>query len=71
MSRMEMVMLRHMLAGELAAENPPNCGLTDREMDEFLESLKPRETPDFNLDLNEAKDAAYFEAQSFAAAPGK
>jgi thymidylate synthase ThyX len=71
MSRMEMVMLRHMLAGELAAENPPNCGLTDREMDEFLESLKPRETPDFNLDLNEAKDATYFEAQSFAAAPGK
>jgi thymidylate synthase (FAD) len=71
MSRMEMVMIRHMLAGELAAENPPNCGLTDREMDEFLESLKPRETPDFNLDLNEAKDATYFEAQSFAAAPGK
>jgi thymidylate synthase (FAD) len=40
---------------------------SEREVDEFMEKMKPHETPDFELDLSKAVDGSVFEAR-FAAA---
>jgi thymidylate synthase (FAD) len=44
-------------------------GLSEREVDEFVEKLTSCATPDFELDLSKAKPASYFEEKMAEAAP--
>ena len=85
LSRMEMNALRarlQKLDDQLCCVSPnplvksllvKSYELSEREADEFLQQFTLSFTPDFELDLSLAKDAAFFEAQAVAAvkSPGK
>jgi thymidylate synthase (FAD) len=62
--------------GSLLPNNPVSSlemqtqhDLTTREIDEFLGIFSQRQTPDFELDLQQAKDGDFFAAAAAAAAP--
>ena len=78
-SRMELDALRKLVsvegdglraAGALAATDLEQLGLAKRESRELLAKLSPRETPDFELDLTQAKSAEHFQRLFEGALPG-
>ncbi len=80
LSRMELDALRTLVqpdgqggllapGGGTTAERLLEGGLSKREVDELLAKLARRAPPDFELDLAQAKPAAYFEERFAAAVP--
>jgi thymidylate synthase (FAD) len=78
LSRMELDVLRSILRpsqegiagqGQISRTDMEGTGLSRREADELLATLSPKAVPDFELDLSQAKSAAFFEQESAAAAP--
>jgi thymidylate synthase (FAD) len=73
LSRMELDVLRELVHGDdsgiaasgsrLSRAEMEAKGLSRRETDELLAALRPASVPDFELDLAEAKPAAYFEKE--------
>jgi thymidylate synthase (FAD) len=71
LSRMELDVLRELVHGDedgiasgggrLSRAEMEAKGLSRREADELLAALRPASVPDFELDLGQAKPAAYFE----------
>ena len=80
MSRMELEAIRRLVAtdddglkskdGSLDSAALSEMGLSKRELRELVAKLQPREVPDFELDLSQAKSSSYF-AERFAAAVPK
>lgn len=70
-SRMELIALEETLrVGKLSTERLLELGLSSREVDEFLlKTSGAPEVPNFDLDLTQAKDGAYFQALAEAAVP--
>jgi len=79
LSRMELDVLRSLIRGadDGVAADPARLsradmeakGLSRREIDELLAVLGRRDVPDFELDLSQAKSAAYFEQKAADAVP--
>jgi len=79
LSRMELDVLRSLIRGadDGVAADPARLsradmeakGLSSREIDELLAVLGRRDVPDFELDLSQAKSAAYFEQKAADAVP--
>jgi thymidylate synthase (FAD) len=67
-SRMEMNLLQSMIV-QIGKSDPDSYGLSKREADEFLEKLKAKEVPNFDLDLSMAKSAEYFQNEMLNAVP--
>ena len=73
LSRMELDVLRELVHGDengiaasggrLSRAEMEAKGLSRREADELLVALGPTSVPDFELDLSQAKPAAYFEKE--------
>ena len=73
LSRMELDVLRDLVHGDengiaasggrLSRAEMEAKGLSRREVDELLTALGPTSVPDFELDLGQAKPAAYFEKE--------
>ena len=73
LSRMELDVLRQLVRGDengiganggrLSRAEMEAKGLSRREADELLAALQPASVPDFELDLSQAKPAAYFEEE--------
>jgi len=73
LSRMELDVLRELVHGDengiaasggrLSRAEMEAKGLSRREGDELLAALRPTSVPDFELDLSQAKPAAYFEKE--------
>jgi len=73
LSRMELDVLRELVHGDedgiasgggrLSRAEMEAKGLSRREADELLAALRPASVPDFELDLGQAKPAAYFEKE--------
>lgn len=87
LSRMEMEVIRDLLEAnservrcvfvDREDQNIPRArlesdfGLTSREIDELIQKLAPRETPKFELNLEDSKPPEHFEALQLAAVPKK
>jgi thymidylate synthase (FAD) len=76
LSRMELNLIRTLrnvgyetLLEDLARESDPPGGMTTREFEEFTSLFADRPVPDFELDLESAKDSSFFEEQAAAAVP--
>ncbi len=77
LSRMELDVLRKLITpgnGSLSTRENSTLkleefGMSNREAEELIAKLKNAEVPDFELDLNSAKPAEYFEKQFEAAVP--
>jgi thymidylate synthase (FAD) len=73
LSRMELDVLRELVHGDengiaasggrLSRAEMEAKGLSRREGDELLAALRPTSVPDFELDLSQARPAAYFEKE--------
>ncbi|HYP88957.1 MAG TPA: hypothetical protein VEQ59_12400, partial [Polyangiaceae bacterium] len=55
--------------GSLSAQDLESLGLAKRELAELLSKLEPAPTPDFELDLSQAKTAAWFADEFQKAVP--
>jgi thymidylate synthase (FAD) len=79
LSRMELEVLRDLLSGStegldaktgrLSRAQMEAKGMSGREVEEMLAHLAPRPTPDFELDVSQAKSPEYFERKAAAAVP--
>ena len=78
LSRMELEILRNVLRpsadgvlghGQMSRHDMEGKGLSQREVDELLGVLEPKTVPDFELDLSQAKTAAFFQHEAAAAVP--
>jgi thymidylate synthase (FAD) len=78
LSRMELDVLRALVRpspdglsaeGRMSPAEMEAKGLSRREVDELLAALTHKVVPDFELDLSQAKPAAFFEQESAAAVP--
>ena len=82
MSRAEMEVLRHLIEGDdegvrarsdaslLTPDRMKEMGLSGRETREFVDKLKPRDVPDFELDLSTMRRAEDVAAEMEEAVPG-
>ncbi len=71
LSRMELDVVRRLIraesggvrstAGQVSAEELAGAGLSGREVSELLAKLEPQATPDFELDLSQAKSAEHYQ----------
>jgi thymidylate synthase ThyX/predicted transcriptional regulator len=78
-SRMELDAMRRLVqvkdggvvaaGGSLSATELDGLGLAKREIIEFLDKLAPTSTPDFELDLSQAKTAEWFASEYQKAVP--
>jgi hypothetical protein len=79
LSRMELNALRLIVVGNngslesdktiIGRAYLTEMGISERENTELMAKLKPKMTPDFDLDLSKSKPASYFEQKMADAAP--